>query len=83
MTAQSTTALNDQAWYRLPDGTPVIVNRNLSEQNEYLGAVLYTEDEWESETTADYEAQADDRITFQGEDTGWTTSDLVLVGEDA
>ena len=67
-------ALNDQAWYTLPDGTAVIACAS-----GLGGYVLYTESEWESETTADYEVQPDGRITFQGNATGWTVNDLVKV----
>lgn len=72
------TPLTDETWYLLPDGTAVIACINLDNG----GAVLYTDAEWESNSTADYEVQDDGRVTFQGDNTGWTTDDLKFLEQE-
>jgi hypothetical protein len=44
------------------------------------GWVLYTRQEWETESPADLEIDADGRILFQGKPTGDTAADLVFTG---
>ncbi len=71
--------LNDQAWYRLPDGTAVIADVRVDKDGTFTGYGLYTAEEWNSTENADREVQADGRVTFQGKPTGWTTADLVPI----
>lgn len=71
----TTRHLNDQSWYALPDGTPV-----LAHQSDLGGYVLYTEAELESLAPADFEVRPDGVVTFQGEATGWTAADLRKMG---
>ena len=80
-------ALDDQKWYELPDGTPVIACAACERDDGGAptgGYVLYDQSEWEEAATAGYEPQPDGRITLWGDDTGWTTDDLAAqLGRDA
>jgi hypothetical protein len=49
-------------------------------QADTEGWVLYTQQEWDTGTTADLEVQEDGSVTFQGEPTGYTAGDLVFTG---
>lgn len=66
----SIASLTERGIYLLPDGEEVIAC--------FIddGYVLYTHGEWRDASTADYEIDADGRITFQGEPTGWLEADL-------
>mgnify|MGYP001603702851 CR=1 FL=1 len=76
MAIKSLAQFADEHWYTLPDGTSVYVVHNTDDRGTCLGSVLYTEQEWETASTADYECDAAGRITFQEEFTGWAFTDL-------
>ncbi len=72
----ATATITEGAVYELPNGERVVA----SEGSEG-GYVLYTLAEWEAFDSADYAADADGCITFQGTFTVWTTDDLRDTGK--
>ncbi len=71
------TTITDGAIYRLPNGEQVVAIDGAA--GRYT---LYTRKEWNAEASADYAADEDGRITFQGAATGWTLADLRDTGQN-
>ncbi len=62
-------------------GTRVLPVR-LEPSEDHGGSVLYTQEEWESVTSADWELQDDGRLTFQGRNPRPVVATLHMIGDD-